>query len=191
MQPPPTNQNRNPVLFSNTTSDSCHHPGYQGLVHQSWWCDHCLDDCHRLQEMQVESDSRWYDFFIWLCDLIIKAAAITLSALFCIIAYFMGKVDRSNQTLSALSQELEALKREREEILDFIDQLKTERGKASFDREFPSAHQIDKALYTCSSRLDALADEIHSLERDIARRQAENQIENLLAAQTKLHGEHH
>jgi hypothetical protein len=189
MQSTSTNRGGDPVLSPIAETKQRHHPGYQFITRQSWWCDQCLQDCSTLQEQEAAADERWYDFFIWLSDLLIKGAALSLSAIFCIIAYSLGAFDVSSASAAQGQRDLDTLKRQREDILDEIDRLKTARGKAHFDSGNPSPEEIENAMYKCETLLRLTGKEIQELERELGVLRADNQLECLIAAQHNMDGD--
>ncbi len=141
--------------------------------------------------MQIEDESRWYDFFIWLRDLMVKAAAVSVSAVFCIFAYAMGKMDRSQQSINDLQQELAGLYREQQYLLDDIVDIDRDRSQSHYDTEYPGNHLLDVELAKRMRRLDKVVDEINVLTRYIDKRRAASEFENLVTVQTSLSGPCH
>jgi hypothetical protein len=154
-----------------TTEDRSHHPGYQSLSERSWWCDGCLTECHRLHDLNAAAEARWYDFFDWLGGLLVKGFAGLLSALFAIVAYFLGGIDydQSPTTDHEAKWELELqwLMVRRHRLLLGIDRCKGDQSKAYFDGGLPGDEELQRSIGNLECDLLETMVKIESLEEKL------------------------
>jgi len=72
-----------------TESFHRHHPGYQTISANSWWCDDCLKQCHAIPSLDPAPPGHWRDFFVWLSQLLVKGYGAAISATFGLIVFII------------------------------------------------------------------------------------------------------
>jgi len=170
-----------------------HHPGYQTLRANSWWCDDCLDQCSQLPLPKTDDESQWYDFLPWLSGLLVKGFATVLTALFFLVLWIIGReewyqglnIDLKKHYQCKWERELNWLIVRRERLLFGIDTLRAQQAKAYRDGLRPTPAEIENSIARLNADLDDTMVKIHALEIKVSEEPSEFDHNGLIMAQMR------
>jgi len=154
-----------------------HHPGYQTITANTWWCDDCLKQCHAIPMLDPAPASHWSDFFVWLSQLLIKGYAGALAAVFGLIVFLIDDkrwydkhVPRDEDPTPyantwAAEEKLLLFKRQR--LLKSIDEVRAAPEHSSHYQSREWAEFEERSLNSLQQDLDRTTKELEAVERKL------------------------
>jgi|GEM_PF-3255985 len=159
-----------------------HHPGYQTITSNSWWCDDCLKQCHAIPALDPVPAGHWSDFFVWLSQLLLNGYGAALSGIFGLIMFIIGdnrwyRTAAGKYVDSALVHEWKMQEKwllvERHRLLIAIDRKRGHRAQAYYDNHWAtlggpdieqmSIDRLQAHLDQTMTKLEAVEKKLHSI----------------------------
>ena len=151
-----------------------HHPGYQTITANSWWCDDCLRQCHAIPPLDRVLPGHWSDFFVWLSQLLVKGYAAAISAVFGLIMLLLDDRDwyekyavRDSGTLQTLKVQEQWLLVERHRLLLAIDRATSHRGYVAFQYGHDASDIEHEVIKDLQKRLDITLDKLCAVQKKL------------------------